>query len=226
MYKLFSALLLSSVSLSVSAAPASMFESWNTAANHGVPFVVPPPANHDDAVFGGRFYVVDTSKPIEFTFVTSHAGYDHEISVGSADITGNIVWTDLYQKIGGSDGPDEGHYTLTAFDAATSGYYATGPEIFFRIYVGSTGETFYSDPASKNYDGIDHVVSFYDYSGGKTIVGFEDLRWGGDMNYDDFVILVSNVQSTPIPEPETWAMLLAGLGMVGVTARRRRKADL
>jgi hypothetical protein len=26
----------------------------------------------------------------------------------------------------------------------------------------------------------------------------------------------------PVPEPETWAMLLAGLGLVGWMARRRR----
>jgi len=28
---------------------------------------------------------------------------------------------------------------------------------------------------------------------------------------------------TPIPEPETWAMLLAGLGIVGMSAKRRRR---
>jgi hypothetical protein len=34
--------------------------------------------------------------------------------------------------------------------------------------------------------------------------------------------LSSNV--TPVPEPETYAMLLAGLGMVGLIARRRKQA--
>ncbi len=29
--------------------------------------------------------------------------------------------------------------------------------------------------------------------------------------------------STPVPEPETWAMLLAGLGIVGMSAKRRRR---
>ncbi|MCL2161626.1 MAG: PEPxxWA-CTERM sorting domain-containing protein [Betaproteobacteria bacterium] len=39
-----------------------------------------------------------------------------------------------------------------------------------------------------------------------------------------YVFEVRNgVISTPIPEPETWAMLLAGLGVVGVTAKRRRR---
>lgn len=30
--------------------------------------------------------------------------------------------------------------------------------------------------------------------------------------------------AAPVPEPETYAMLLAGLGLIGVVARRRRKA--
>jgi hypothetical protein len=29
--------------------------------------------------------------------------------------------------------------------------------------------------------------------------------------------------SVPIPEPETYAMLLAGLGLLGVVARRRKQ---
>jgi hypothetical protein len=32
-----------------------------------------------------------------------------------------------------------------------------------------------------------------------------------------------DVITTPVPEPETWAMLLAGLGLVGFAARRRAK---
>jgi PEP-CTERM motif len=31
-------------------------------------------------------------------------------------------------------------------------------------------------------------------------------------------------QTAPIPEPETWALMLAGLGLVGFIARRRRSA--
>lgn len=33
-----------------------------------------------------------------------------------------------------------------------------------------------------------------------------------------------NIETPPVPEPETWAMLLAGLGIVGVAARRRAAA--
>ncbi|MDR1854328.1 MAG: FxDxF family PEP-CTERM protein [Azoarcus sp.] len=30
------------------------------------------------------------------------------------------------------------------------------------------------------------------------------------------------ITAVPVPEPETYAMLLAGLGIVGMVARRRR----
>ena len=37
------------------------------------------------------------------------------------------------------------------------------------------------------------------------------------LNVDDLKIV-----STPVPEPETYAMLLAGLGLIGAVARRRQ----
>ncbi len=38
-----------------------------------------------------------------------------------------------------------------------------------------------------------------------------------------FAVTSSNPTIPAIPEPETWAMMLAGLGLVGVTAKRRRR---
>jgi hypothetical protein len=35
-----------------------------------------------------------------------------------------------------------------------------------------------------------------------------------------------NVTAVPVPEPETWAMLVAGLGLVGLQLRRRTKAGM
>lgn len=38
-----------------------------------------------------------------------------------------------------------------------------------------------------------------------------------DANQQDFLL------AAPVPEPETWAMLLAGMGLIGTMARRRRQ---
>lgn len=37
---------------------------------------------------------------------------------------------------------------------------------------------------------------------------------------------LSETLTVPVPEPETWAMLLAGLGLVGVAFRRKRQAAI
>ncbi|WP_223879144.1 PEP-CTERM sorting domain-containing protein [Chitinimonas arctica] len=41
---------------------------------------------------------------------------------------------------------------------------------------------------------------------------------------DDYVGAESRIVSAPVPEPESYAMLLGGLGLVGVLARRRKLA--
>jgi PEP-CTERM motif len=46
---------------------------------------------------------------------------------------------------------------------------------------------------------------------------------GNDFAVDD-VFLGTTSTVTPVPEPETYALMLAGLGVLGAIARRRRKA--
>jgi hypothetical protein len=45
--------------------------------------------------------------------------------------------------------------------------------------------------------------------------------WHPALRNGDWTLVTTGV--TAVPEPETWAMLLAGLGIVGAVARRRRK---
>lgn len=62
--------------------------------------------------------------------------------------------------------------------------------------------------------------------------GSHKLSFTGNANYyvtgdttayvDDVKISVSPVPMSPVPEPETYAMLLAGFGLLGFTARRKK----
>ena len=103
-----------------------------------------------------------------------------------------------------------------------------GDQLVFKIRVSNTGEFFYSK-RSLNPDGITHIFSSA-YAGGDfgipagTYVGFEDLNGGGDKDYDDLRFVFTNVGGgeVGVPEPATWAMLITGFGLVGVSVRRRR----
>ncbi|MGQ9860461.1 MAG: FxDxF family PEP-CTERM protein [Thiobacillaceae bacterium] len=55
--------------------------------------------------------------------------------------------------------------------------------------------------------------------GSYTAVVFGDPGSFGPFTYSTFGVTI-----TPVPEPETWAMLLAGLGLVGLQLRRKMKA--
>ncbi len=44
------------------------------------------------------------------------------------------------------------------------------------------------------------------------------------VNYSPTSVVLSNYQVVPVPEPSTWALMIAGLGLIGVAAWRRRQA--
>jgi hypothetical protein len=95
----------------------------------------------------------------------------------------------------------------------------------------TTKKTYFSDK-SLNEDGVNHIFSA-SYAGSDivpagTYIGFEDLWKGGDFNYFDLSFVFQNVATKEVsavggvPEPSSWAMLIAGFGLTGATLRRRR----
>jgi len=82
-------------------------------------------------------------------------------------------------------------------------------------------ENWFTGPASSNDDAFAHA--FITELGDNVVqVAFEDLRDGGDQNFDDLVFTVSNARAVAaVPEPETYALMLAGLALVAWGGRRR-----
>jgi len=241
-HKLLAILPLTFCSLSASAGSgdtANLFNEWDISWHKYNIFTdVPPVLDKNQAVFGGSFYIVDPTQPIKFTFVTSEAGFDLVLSVASWDGNGSIdSWEEVFVKRGSSVYKPEDEYyikpTSFSYDAPSG-----TSEIFLKLEAynptNQARYTYYSGPGANSFDGDVHAVSFYDYYKGQTLVGFEDMNKyiNADWDYDDIVFLVSNVGCLPpvvpppfmpsVPEPETWAMLLAGLGIVGAVARRRK----
>jgi len=66
----------------------------------------------------------------------------------------------------------------------------------------------------------DRVVAFQDGATTNWLFAYED---GDDFDYNDMAVKVESIVANPIPEPETYALMLAGLGVMGYMNRRRKR---
>lgn len=212
MRKLFAALLFSSLSLSAAAVPApdGLFQNWKNDAlnpnNANIPLPPPSDVTWDYSFSAG--YVADGSFSLQVGFLGS---YTKDLLVlSAASIGANGVLGQPQQLLGTTDGFSKNPVPLG---------YAPGTEFVFILENKTTGQTYYSNsPGSAvslhNYINTGHTL---------TLVGFDV---GGNNTYDGFLFQISGSKTIPtatlaVPEPETYAMLLAGLGIVGAVARRQ-----
>ena len=103
-------------------------------------------------------------------------------------------------------------------NANNGGLYLPPNDAALIFKLEADGNTYYA--GVKGYD----AGAIFNLDGtGKTFVSF------GSFGTSDFTFTMQNVRQgslqnlTAIPEPETYAMLLAGLGMIGAVARRREQ---
>lgn len=96
---------------------------------------------------------------------------------------------------------------------------ATGSDVVATFYLGgATGRNFQDQ--SNSYGDFT-----YDLSGLLAAGGNYTLRFATASNVGSMVMGVDNVslQVAAVPEPESYAMLLAGLGLIGAISRRRNR---
>ncbi|MBC7786750.1 MAG: DUF4114 domain-containing protein [Methylophilaceae bacterium] len=149
-----------------------------------------------------------TGGNVRVTFLSSDADYSSDLFVtGKSDKIFNNKSTFFGQT----------------FDL---GDFAANTAITFSLLVNNTGYQFYSGFTSANPDNIVHSA-ISNLGNNVVAISFEDMFGGGDYDYNDVMFTVTNAVSTnvaPVPEPESFAMLIAGLGAL-LLANRRRKAN-
>ena len=119
---------------------------------------------------------------VTVTFASNDAGYTSDLFLDG--LYGGVIFNNGTTPVGTS-------IDLGSFDAGT--------ELVFKLVVQQTGDTFYTGPADRN---LDHQVhALIENMAGQVMVGFEDLRDGGDRDYNDLVFAFTNVNPSSQPAP-------------------------
>ena len=180
-----------------------------------------------------------TLNPVTYTFKAENTGDVIAYYAGSTASYENQIGM-LINGVQSSAGFGLSNRTSTLGLAFNLGRVTKGDTLVFDLKVLSLGgKIVYSDPSMNSaYDnggpGLNHIYST-SYTGSLghnipngTFVSFEDLRGGGDKNYNDENFVFTNVGSSSpstaamVPEPPSLVMFALGaVGFVASTLRKR-----
>src|SRR5689334_23594070 len=128
--------------------------------------------------------LIATGGDVVVTSASNEAGYMSELFLEGLDGDGSVIFNNWTTPVGAS---------------LDLGSFAAGTELVFKLFVKQTGDVFFTGSADRNADGQVHAL--IENVGGQVMVGFEDLRGGGDRDYNDLVFAFTSVNLSSQPGP-------------------------
>lgn len=105
-------------------------------------------------------------------------------------------------------------YTLS-FDLGNSTNYNFGAHNALTVSAGSLSQALVTSTTFNSTNSWDHYALTFVAQSASTTIGFTGYQ-------ATYYIGLDNVAVVAVPEPETYALLLAGMGVIGAMARRRK----
>jgi PEP-CTERM motif len=158
------------------------------------------------------------------TFLSLVAGQSFSVSVSPIDLW-NAGDLPRWSNANGLTGPNLIYSSLTTDPEVP--VYANGTVIGPGSF-GTHTQNGHTDAFGTLVGSLDNGTSFFtvgtSFSGNAATSGTLKLFYWDSNNGDNSGSILAHVTSVPVPEPETYAMFMAGLGLIGVFARRAKKA--
>lgn len=177
----------------------------------------------------------------DHSFNGSTAGWDGRSLAEIADADGiGLKYTDTYSTTHGTFSPADQTGSVATFlfgnlgNGWTVGHLEIDMADFQASTFGAVSTTFNGIVQDFSYnDGFPHTfIRFYSLTNdvldsinnlGQLTIAIDR---SGSVDFYGFDYLKLNDVANPVPEPETYAMLLAGLGLLGWHARRRKNKQV
>jgi hypothetical protein len=200
------------VNVATQQSPAAFF-SFASASTTSIPTMVAEFTANSSTQSFGIWWGTDTTHFVTYDLLLgpAHAGDNAAIS-----IVGNTL------QVGSTDSSACGSRVNCTVPAGFTNSLVNSNSFgfFFRPGGPNTSPTYFSLDQMNTPDPLgrpDRVLAFEDGSTTNWMFAYED---GTDFDYNDMAVKVESINA--IPEPETYAMMLAGLGAMGFVSRRRK----
>ncbi|TAD74950.1 MAG: DUF4114 domain-containing protein [Oscillatoriales cyanobacterium] len=175
------------------------------------------------------------AESLEVYFVNEAAGYRNQLLLSANGGPLATVFNDVSSTesiLSEADGPlkrGEGK-SVGSFSKGTvidfflnSDGYSRGDDLSGKDPASITSWNLLGADAAKNGDKKQHMIA-YDLGGGWTLMGFEDIVGGGDLDFNDTVFVVRGVAGDKVSTPEPSIMLsLGAAAAMGLMSSRRRR---